>query len=257
MGRSMKARGVAPLVMAALAAGALVTASGAAQAQVVVQGQVGVGVGVQAYPPPPPPVYQQPQVVYTQPQPVYVQQPAVMYQQPTYLAQPRLIARRGDVGRFRYGLDGGAGWQFMGGASGFNITASMRLGWQINDQWAVFYQTDFPIGFVSDRGSGSSSGGVGASIIWGNAVMGEYTLNDFVSFSFGPSVDSALAGGDCSGCVSGWGTVFGLQSRVSFNLMPQNQYRRAGFRVGLGGHTTFVPGTVIQSIDIHLGWELM
>lgn len=259
MGRSEKAaRALASFGVAAVAAGVVLTAGGDAQAQVQVQGQVGVGVQVGGGYSPPPPVYAQPQPVYVQqPQPVYVQQPAV-YQQPVYLAQPQMAVRRGNVGRFRYGIDAGAGWQFMDYASGFNITASMRLGWQLNDQIAIFYQTDLPIGFVTGRPSSSSTEVGGASIIWGNAVMGEYTLNDFVSFAVGPSVDIGL-GAICDGsvCLGAGGTFFGIQSRISFNLVPQNQFRRAGFRVGLGGHTTFMAGVVVQSLDIHLGWELM
>jgi hypothetical protein len=127
------ARRAASMTVATAAMAAVLMTPETASAQVQVQGGVGVSVGATAYAPPPPVVYQQPQVVYQQPQVVY-QQPGMVYQRPMVLAQP--MARRGNVGRFRYGIDAGAGWQFMGYASGFNITASMRLGWQINDQMA-------------------------------------------------------------------------------------------------------------------------
>lgn len=258
MGMTMSvARGAVCVAVAAAAMGAVLTMSETASAQVMVQGSAGVSVGATAYAQPPP-VYQQPQVVYQQPQVVY-QQPQVVYQRPMVLAQP--MTRRGNVGRFRYGIDAGAGWQFMDYASGFNLTASMRLGWQINDQMAVFYQTDLPIGFVAGRSSGSSVDVAGASVIWGNGVMFEYTLNDFVSFGLGPSADIGL-GSVCNGstCIGAAGTFFGIQSRISFNLMPgadQSPYRRAGFRLGLAGHTTFMGGVVVQSLSIMLGWELM
>ena len=252
------ARRAVSVAVAAAAMGAVLMTPETASAQVQVQGGVGVSVGATAYAPPPPVVYQQPQVVYQQPQVVY-QQPGMVYQRPLVLAQP--MARRGNVGRFRYGIDAGAGWQFMGYASGFNITASMRLGWQINDQMAVFYQTDLPIGFVAGRPTGGSIDVAGASVIWGNGVMFEYTLNDFVSFSLGPSADVGL-GAVCNGstCIGAAGTFFGIQSRISFNLMAgadQNPYRRAGFRLGLAGHTTFMGDVVVQSLSIMLGWELM
>jgi hypothetical protein len=270
MGCSEKsARRAAVGAFAVALAGALVVAGADAQAQVVVQGGVGVqaGVGVQvggtAYAPPPP-VVQQPQVVYAQQPQVIYAQPQVVYQQPMVLQAP-MASRRGNVGRFRYGIDGGAGWQFMDYASGFNITASMRLGWQINDQIAVYYQTDLPIGFVSGTSSTGAVNVAGASVIWGNAVMGEYTLNDFISFGVGPSVDIGLgavcgSSGGTTQCLGAGGTFFGIQSRIAFNLVPsaaQNPYRRAGFRVGLGGHTTFMAGVVVQSLSIQLGWELM
>lgn len=254
----IQSRKVAMLAACSAILGAIVSAGGAAEAQVVVQGQAGISVGATGYAQPPP-VYQQPQVVYQQqPQVVYQQQPVVYQQQQLVLARP--TTRRGNVGRFRYGIDGGVGWQFMDYTSGFNLNASIRLGWQLNDQIAIYYQSDIPIGIVSGR----SPGGVevsGASIIWGNAVMFEYTLNDIVSFGIGPSADiGAGRVGDGSASVGAAGTFFGIQSRIAFNLMPSaesNPYRRAGFRVGLGGHTTFMGGTVVQSLTVLLGWELM
>ncbi|MEZ4392240.1 MAG: hypothetical protein R3A48_14200 [Polyangiales bacterium] len=256
-----QSRRLAMLAACSAILGAVVSAGGAAEAQVVVQGQAGISVGATGYAQPPP-VYQQPQVVYQQqPQVVYQQQPVVYQQQQLVLARPS--ARRGNVGRFRYGIDGGAGWQFMDYTSGFNLSASMRLGWQLNDQIAIYYQTDLPIGFVSGRSPGGTDV-AGASIIWGNAAMFEYTLNDIVSFGIGPSADigigSVCGGSSSSTCVGAAGTFFGIQSRIAFNLMPsaeQSPYRRAGFRVGLGGHTTFMGGTVVQSLTILLGWELM
>lgn len=248
---------VAKFAAGAAVLGALVATGGSAQAQVVVQGQAGISVGASAYAPPPPVTQQQ--VVYQQ-QPVVYQQP-VLYQQQPIMIQPS--TRRGNVGRFRYGIDGGAGWQFMDYTSGFNLSASLRLGWQLNDQIAIYYQTDLPIGFVAGR-SPSGTDISGASIIWGNAAMFEYTLNDIVSFGIGPSADIGL-GAVCGGsrsteCIGAAGTFFGIQSRIAFNLMPsseQNPYRRSGFRVGLAGHTTFMAGTVVQSLSILLGWELM
>lgn len=180
-------------------------------------------------------------------QPVYVQQ-----QQPVYVQQqPQRI------GRFRYGIDGGAGWTFIGPLSGFGITGSLRLGWQINDNWAVYYQGDIPIGFVG--GEVGTRSYAGASLFIGTGIMGEYTLGDILSFGLGPSLDYGL-GGACSSagdCYGGAGTAFGIQARIAVTLVAASsgaESRRRGFRVGVSSHTTFL-GDVFQAINLHLGYE--
>lgn len=211
----------------------------------------------------PQPVYAQPQPVVVQQQPVYAQpQPVVVQQQPMYVQQ-RPVVESG--GRFRWGLDAGVGWSFLGSLSGFGITASLRLGWQLNDQWAVFYQGDLPIGFVGGNYSGRDYSG--ASIILGSGIMGEYTFNDILSFAVGPSLDYA-AGVVCASstgvggtsCLGEGGAYFGLQGRVSLNLgrgYGENTRRRA-FRIGASSHTMFFGDVgVAQAINLHVGYEFM
>ncbi len=179
------------------------------------------------------------------PQPVYVQQ-----QQPVYVQQPQRL------GRFRYGFDVGAGWAFIGPLSGFGITGSLRLGWQINDNWAAYYQGDLPIGFAGGDYAGRTYGG--AALVLGTGLMGEYTLGDILSFGLGPSLDYAGAA-VCSGsyCIGEGGTFFGVQARVAVTLIAASagaESRRRGLRVGLSSHTTFM-SDIFQAINIHLGYE--
>jgi hypothetical protein len=232
------------------------------QAGVQVGGGIGAGVNVQAgYAQPQPVVVQQ---QYQQPQPVYVQQqpqPVYVQQQPQYVQQPMVVQRGG---RFRYGADLGGGWMFTGGdgggLSGASITGSLRLGWQLNDQLAIYYQGDLPIGFAA--GSVGSYDYSGAAVVLGNGVMGEWTFGDILSLAAGPSLDYA-AGAVCSStlstsCIGSAGAYFGFQARVSVSLVSQSMgenTRRRGLRFGLSSHTSVIEATAFQFFDLHLGYE--
>ncbi len=236
-----------------IAAGALALPA-AAQAQIYggagvqVGGGVSAGVNVQAGYAQPQPVYQQPQPVYVQqqPQPVYVQQ-----QPQTVYVQPRPVYQR--VGRFRYGFDLGGGWMFAGGnQSGPSITGSLRLGWQLNDNLAIYYQGDLPIGFASN-GSDSS-----AAIALGTGILGEWTFGDIFSVGIGPSLDYAASTSSvCSGSGRCRVVFFGVQARASLTLVATSagqSTRRYGLRFGLSSHTSFQE-EVFQFVDLHLGYE--
>mgnify|MGYP000882980607 CR=1 FL=1 len=210
----------------------------------------------------PQPVVVQQQPVYAQPQPVVVQQqqPVYVQQQPVYVQQRQPVYVQSG-GRFRWGLDAGVGWTFLGSLSGFGITASLRLGWQLSDEWAVFYQGDLPIGFASGTYSGREYSG--AAIVLGSGIMGEYTLNDLLSFAVGPSLDYAaglVCGTTSSSCIGEGGAYFGLQGRISLNLGSQlgENTRRRAFRLGVSSHTTFYGDVgVFQAINLHAGYEFM
>lgn len=233
------------------------------QAGVQVGGGFGAGVNVQAGYAQPQPVYQQPQQVVVQQQPVYQQpQPVYVQQQPQYVQQPRYAVQSGP--RFRYGVDVGGGWMFTGGdgggLSGVSLTGSLRLGWQLNDQLAIYYQGDLPIGLAS--GTIGTRDYSGAAIVVGNGIMGEWTLGDVLSLGAGPSLDYA-AGAICvsdssSFCVGESGVYFGFQARASVSLISASQgenTRRRGLRFGLSSHTSVISSTVFQFFDLHLGYE--
>lgn len=235
-----------------------------AQAGFQVGGGVSAGVNVQAGYAQPQPVYQQPQQVvvqqqpvYAQPQPVYVQQ-----QRPVYVQQQPQYVQRG--GRFRYGIDVGGGWMFTGGdgggLSGASLTGSLRLGWQLNDQLAVYYQGDLPIGLAGGTIGGREYGG--AAIVLGNGIMGEWTFGDILSLGAGPSLDYAAgavcASGSSSLCVGSAGVFFGFQARASVSLISASageNTRRRGLRFGVSSHTSVISSSVFQFFDLHLGYE--
>jgi|GEM_PF-1160284 len=234
-------------LVTALVASALSLAGATAHAQFGASAQIQYGA--------PPPVYAQPQPVYAHPQPVYQQLQSVYPQQPAY---QRPFRR---VGRFRYGGDVGGGWAFLGPLSGGGITASLRLGWQIDDNWAVYYQGDLPIAFAAGEISGRTYGG--AAIVLGTGILGEYTLGDILSLGIGPSLDYAAIGtststGGVSTTYGEGGTYFGVQARVMITLIASSngaESRRRGFRIGASSHTTFFSNDVFQAINLHLGYE--
>ncbi|MDO9019915.1 MAG: hypothetical protein Q8S73_15440 [Deltaproteobacteria bacterium] len=231
------------LFLACAAASAIALHPGDASAQFY----GGVQVGVQAQPQY---VQQQPQQVYVQQQPQYVQQ-----QQPQYVQQ-----RPVRMGRVRYGFDLGAGYMFAGGLRGASIVGSFRLGGQLNDQLAIYYQGTLPIGFAAGTLGGVETSG--AAIVYGSGLMGEWHFSDLFSAAIGPSIDYA-AGEICSGssglnCVGGAGAYFGIQARLSITLVAASagqDTRRYGFRMGISSHTSFIGSGVFQFLDLHLGYE--
>ncbi len=221
------------------------------QAGVQVGGGIGAGVNVQAGYAQPQPVYQQPQQVVVQQQPVYQQpQPVYVQQQPQYVQQP--VYQR--MGRLRYGIDVGGGWMLAGGLSGASITGSLRLGWQLNDQLAMYYQGDLPIGFASNASGSDSS----AAIMLGTGVLGEWTFGDIFSVGIGPSLDYAASTSTvCSSSGRCKVLFFGVQARASLTLVATSagqSTRRYGLRFGLSSHTSFQED-VFQFFDLHLGYE--
>ncbi len=251
--------------LALAAAGAIALAAPEAGAQIYGGGSVGVGgvgvsggvsVGVAPAYAQPAPVYAQPQPVYAQPQPVYVQQQPVVYQQ-----QPAMMyAPQRRLGRFRAGFDIGGGYQFMGSLTGASLTGSLRLGWQLNDNLAIYYQGDLPIGIVAGNIGGYDYGG--ASIVLGTAVMAEWNFTDWFALALGPSIDysagaicaSALGSGT-SNCYGAGGAFFGIQARLSLTIASAGADRRSGWRFGIGSHSTFLAGVFVESVDLHVGYE--
>lgn len=222
-------------------------------AGVQVGGGISAGVNVQAGYAQPQPVYAQPQAVVVQ-QPVYAQpQPVYVQQQPVY-QQPRYVVQSGP--RFRYGIDVGGGWFFGGGLRGGSITGSLRLGWQLNDRLAIYYQGDLPIGFASNAAGDSS-----AAIMLGTGILGEWTFGDVFSLAIGPSVDySASTSTVCSSSSTTTNcrvVFFGVQTRAAVSLLTSSSgenTRRRALRIGLSSHTAFQE-EVFQFFDLHLGYE--
>ncbi len=232
------------LVLACAAASALALHADDASAQFY----GGVQVGVQAQP-----TYVQQQPTYVQQQPQ--QQPQYVQQQPQYVQQ-----RPVRMGRLRYGFDLGAGYMFAGGLRGASIVGSFRLGGQLNDQLAIYYQGTLPIGFAAGTLGGVETSG--AAVVYGSGLMGEWHFSDLFSAAIGPSVDYA-AGEICSGsarlnCVGGVGAYFGIQARLNLTLVAASSgqdTRRYGFRIGVSSHTSFIGSGVFQFLDLHLGYE--
>nr|MBK7068586.1 hypothetical protein [Deltaproteobacteria bacterium] len=164
------------------------------------------------------------------------------------------------MGRLRYGFDLGAGYMFAGGLRGASIVGSFRLGGQLNDQLAIYYQGTLPIGFAAGTTAASTPAALGSSTASG--PMGEWHFSDLFSAAIGPSIDYA-AGEICSGsarlnCVGGVGAYFGVQARLNITLVAASSgqdTRRYGFRIGVSSHTSFIGSGVFQFLDLHLGYE--
>jgi hypothetical protein len=267
-----------------LAAGVAAFASAASAQQVDVSGSVvvqtpgppppppGGSIIVQTPAPPPQTVYvqPQPQPVYAQPvygQPGYVQpgyaQP--VYGQPGYppgMYGPPVIE---DRPRLRFGVELGLGYSLIGGdigaATGFAIDGAARIGIQINNPFAVYYQTGLWLGVVGGVATDGTQVG-GLAVMWSNAVLFEYTYAGLLHLGIGPSVDDILGGacatdatGSTTECIGAAGWAFGGDARVALTLGPRRMGRRAGFSLGLDLHPTFANGVFFFG-TVNAGYEM-
>lgn len=244
-----------------LSASGVANAQGGVQAQgnVQIQGSVQTGGSAQggtgfvtdpnagAVPPPPPG-----SAVMAPPPPPG--QPVVMVVQPP----PEV-----DHGRFRMGWEVGAGYLITAGVRGPALIASVRLGWQFNHLFGLYYQGALPLGIaggtvIDDTGRSRDVGGLAISV--NNSVIPEFTLGHIFHAGLGPSIDY-FAGGICatdSGggyCYGSAGTYFGIDGRLALTFGNVRPGRRAGFQLALDLHPTFTPSGVFFFSTIGVGME--
>lgn len=225
----------------------------------------------EAAPPPPPPV------VSTQPapQPTAVVvvgapgQPPPGYYPPGYAEPPRYR----DHARFRFGIEAGIGYMFasssLGSARGVSINlGALRLGAQINNDWAVYLQSNLPLGIAGGVArDGTELGGL--AFAWNNSVVAEYTLGDILHLGLGPSFDS-LFGLICplntntgngsestnkSSCLGASGGAFGMTGRIAATLGSVRPGRRSGFSLGIDLHPTFTAAGTFFFSTLNFGYE--
>lgn len=210
------------VAMFVLAVGLLATAPAAAQ-----EAEEGVEVQVETpdvpspelAPPPPPP-----------PPP-----PPVVDETPRGFFEPRL--------RLGGSLVGGGSWE---GPDIGMFGAQVRAGVQLGDWIALYYQPTGMVGFLVDRPDTEPEGDL-AGVLW-NSLLVEVTVEHFLQFGVGPSVDfvwgCSPGNAEEQGCAEE-DANFGLHGRVAVaigGIFGGGPYERRGVSISLDVHPTWYGG---------------
>lgn len=183
---------------------------------------------------------------------------------PAATPAPAAAAEKEEEGRFRVGftINGGVG----SGAdiSGPAVGATLRLGWQIDRLFGVYYQPTVAAWFGSSDKCGGASCDLGAIAAFDNSVLGSISPVDMLEIAAGPSAD-LLSGGKAGGSVGAGtasasakafsGAYFGLHGRIGLTLGSRKPEtgRRAGFTISGDIHPTFAEGETVILYTLGLG----
>jgi len=154
-----------------------------------------------------------------------------------------------DRPRVRFGVDGSLGYAYTGSpverAHGAAIGLGVRLGAQLNNYFALYYQPNLTAGFMVGRSMSEGVNYGGANVHWTNSLIAEGNLADVVSLGVGPALDYVLA----QACASDWslqpcfsprGSFPGMHARAAVYFGGKLVNHRAGLSLGIDFHPTFV-----------------
>lgn len=117
-------------------------------------------------------------------EPAAAGQAAPASQAPPMAAEPAVAPAAQDGPRFRFGISGGGGGEFIEGLNAWMVGVDARIGLQINDLVGVYVQPHLSFG----RFPAAASGGVplsGSTGTFAFAAMVDFTLNDLIVFGAG------------------------------------------------------------------------
>jgi hypothetical protein len=159
-----------------------------------------------------------------------------------------------DFTHFRFGLGLDGNYLLASGVNGAGVGLQIRLGAQINQWFAVYYQGHGLVGGVVGGSESGNAGVLGAAF---NSAMAELTL-PFVHIGAGPSVDYVGIAGcsAASGCANDTGVHFGLDGRVALVIGGHGPGRHGGFAINFDAHPTFLDGATLTTLSLGLGGEM-
>jgi len=159
----------------------------------------------------------------------YYYEPAPM---PVQVEEPQHFAR------LRFGISGLGGGQWESGPDLGMGGAAIRLGVQLGDVFAVYYQPTGMIGSIIDRDPGEDEI---AGLMWNSAVA-ELTLGNMFQLGVGPSVDFIWGCEediqDEVACANS-DVFFGLDGRLALVLGDYGPGSREGFVIEARIHPTW------------------
>ncbi len=135
---------------------------------------------------------------------------------------------------------------------------SARLGVQIHSPFAVYVQSQFLLGAVSQPNSG------GVFLALHNSVLAELALQNYVQFALGPSVDLLFQRECASGsCVLPGGISLGIHQRIAVPLIARPAFGRTlgprgpsrSINLAADLHESFVPGGILFTATLALGLD--
>ncbi|AKF03846.1 hypothetical protein DB32_000995 [Sandaracinus amylolyticus] len=122
---------------------------------------------------------------------------------------------------------------------GWMAGLSLRVGVQISDWFAVYYQ---PSGILAGLETTPSGGDYDEAFTLWNALLAEATLFDFLSIGAGPSLDfywGCDAGIQSQAACADENPLFGLHGRVAVNIGGLFLDQRGAFNVSFDFHPTW------------------
>lgn len=159
--------------------------------------------------------------------------------------------------RFRFGVAGHGGAMLNGPEIAFG-GLSLRAGVQLSDLFGVYYQPMGLAGALYARPGAAS----GAGLLF-NSAMADFTIADFVSLGFGPSLDFIWGCSDTyqteADCDS-TDPFFGANGRVALNLGAMGTGTRNALSISVDVHPTVFDwdrGTVGVTMVGGIGYEMM
>jgi hypothetical protein len=211
-----------------------------------------------ALPPPVPPPGPPPAVPPSVPPPAGTPAAAVVVQPapaPAVVEKKDKDKEERDYTHFRFGLGIDANYIVSPGTlglQGLGIGVQVRLGAQINQWMAAYYQAHGILGgTLADSGSlmGAGTGIIGAVF---NSGIFEATL-PLLHIGAGPSVDVVGVRGLATDATQVW---FGLEGRAAIVIGGHGPGRHGGFAINLNVHPTFWDSGVLMTFSAGIGGEM-
>jgi hypothetical protein len=158
-----------------------------------------------------------------------------------------------DSAHFRFGMGLDANYLFSPNRlQGLGIGVQVRLGAQINQWMAAYYQAHGVLGgTLADSGSlmGTGTGIIGTVF---NSGIFEATL-PVLHVGAGPSVDVIGVKGLMTGATQ---VCFGLEGRAAIVIGGHGPGRHGGFAINFNVHPSFWESTVLMTFSAGIGGEM-
>ncbi len=132
--------------------------------------------------------------------------------------------------------------------------ASIRIGVQFRSPFAVYLQSQFLLGAVSQANGG------GVFLALNNSALAELSIQNFVLLALGPSVD-LVDQRECAACVLSTAVWFGIHQRLAVPLIARPSFGATrgprgpsrAINLALDLHENFAPTGVLFTSTVALG----
>lgn len=163
---------------------------------------------------------------------------------------------RRDEGRLRYGGSVATGFGFVTHQTEeltWHVDAHARIGAQLNDYFALYYQASLLVGVTVINGCFGSSSPCSSDVVLlhTSAAVAELTIANGLQISAGPSV---VVGGGDAGAVAG----AGITGRLAWTFGGMGTGTRQGFSIAAipnGGWFLTDGGGGFWDLTFALGWD--
>ena len=167
-----------------------------------------------------------------------------------------------DSAHFRFGMGVDADYLVAPGSTGiqgFGAGLQFRVGAQVNQWFAIYYQPHALVGGTISTGAITAMNLPSATLIGAvfNSALAELTL-PALHIGAGPSVD-VIGVKDytvLNPVANSFGAAFGVDGRAAIVVGGHGPGRRVGFAINANVHPTFWQGLVFTTFSIGIGGEM-